>query len=175
MAEPDAFLAPLRVELRDNRGFRNRLAILTYRLAYYADTRPRRPFVTRGVVLLYQILRLACAVLDCGEPPMRGAKIGWGLRLPHAFHGISINGHCVIGSHLTLSHHTTLGRLQGRTCAIRIGDHVSIGAHCLILGTVTIGDHCHIGPGSTLLNADIPAHSTVVAKPTTVTDAGAAT
>lgn len=154
----------LRAELKSNRGFRTRLALLGYRLGYCVDSSPHPTIGTALAAALYPLSRFVCQLLSVGEMPARGVLIDWGLRLPHMFLGCVLDEGCVIGKRLTLFHNTTLGRSHDGTCDIRIGDNVFIGAHCLIIGTVRIGDNCIIGPGTTLVDTEVPANTTVMSR-----------
>ncbi len=94
-------------------------------------------------------------------------KIGPNLRLDHG-QALVVHDHTVIGAHCTLRHSTTIGnkgsRSEGPNDSPRIGDYVDIGAHSVVIGSITIGDHVIIGAGSVVL-ADIPSHSVVVGNP----------
>ena len=56
------------------------------------------------------------------------------------------------------------GKELPRTAPVHIGNHVWIGAHCIILKGVHIGDETVIGAGS-LVTQDIPDHVIAVGRP----------
>ncbi|MBN1437604.1 MAG: acyltransferase [Sedimentisphaerales bacterium] len=56
------------------------------------------------------------------------------------------------------------GKVQQMTAPVHIGDHIWVGAHCIILKGVTIGNDTMIGAGS-LVTKDIPDHVVAFGRP----------
>ena len=74
-------------------------------------------------------------------------------------------GHLV---RLRLGRHATgEGRYQGQRHPI-VGHHVFIGTGATVLGPVRVGDYAKIGANASVINHDVPAHSTVVGTPARV-------
>ena len=97
------------------------------------------------------------------------ARIGKGLFIDHGA-GVVIGETVVMGEHCFLFHNVTLGgtgRYQGQRHPI-VGDHVFIGTGATVLGPVRVGDYAKIGANASVINHDVPAHSTVVGTPARV-------
>lgn len=91
------------------------------------------------------------------------AKIGGGLLMPHP-NGIVIHPDAEIGVNCLIFQQVTIGSVEGKPGAPRLGIHVDIGAGARILGPVHIGDHVVIGANAVVLT-DIPAHTTAAGIP----------
>lgn len=88
------------------------------------------------------------------------ATIGPGLGLRH-YIGIIIRGDCVIGENFEVHQNTTIGKnFNSGDGKVKIGDNVSVGANCCILGNVEIGSNVTVGAMS-FINKDIPPDHTV--------------
>lgn len=88
-----------------------------------------------------------------------GAIIGPGMKISHQ-NGIVISRLCRIGRNFHIHQNTTIGAKIDKTGFINIGDNVTIGAHCCLIGlNMTIGNNVTIGAG-TFLNKDLPDNST---------------
>ncbi|EHT97712.1 serine acetyltransferase [Pantoea stewartii subsp. stewartii DC283] len=92
-----------------------------------------------------------------------GAEIGPGLRIIHE-NGVVISRLCRIGENFQIHQNCTIGAKLDKTGVIRIGDNVTIGAHCCLIGLdMNIGDDVTIGAG-TLVNVDLPSGVTCYSK-----------
>ena len=95
------------------------------------------------------------------------ATIGPRLRLYHP-HGIVVNPNCTLGSDCHLRHGVTVGnrvdRMGNEVGVASIGDHVELGAGCVVIGDVHIGDHARIGALAVVLDS-VPAWGVVVGNP----------
>lgn len=90
-------------------------------------------------------------------------KIGKGFNVYHGF-GITINPDSVIGDFVKLRHNTTIGnKVSGGGCP-KLGNHIDIGAGCIIIGDIEIGDHVTIGAG-TIVTKSIPSNSLAYGNP----------
>lgn len=93
------------------------------------------------------------------------ATLGMGVVFDHAV-GIVIGETARVGDDVVIMQNVTLGG-TGKHAGDRhpkVGNHVFIGTHAIVLGNITLGDHSKIGAGSVVLK-DIPAHCTAVGVP----------
>lgn len=79
--------------------------------------------------------------------------------LGHGLNGIVIAGGAQIGKNCYLSHQVTIGRSRG--LAPIIGDDVYIGPGAKIFGGIRIGNHVRIGANCVVFE-DIPDNATIV-------------
>ncbi len=97
-----------------------------------------------------------------------GAQIGRRFFIDHGA-GIVIGETAQIGDDVMMYHGVTLGGhgwwkdQKGKKRHPTIGNNVTLGVGCKILGPVTVGDNCKIGAGAVVID-DIPPNSTVVAE-----------
>ena len=91
------------------------------------------------------------------------SRLGGGLLLPHP-NGIVLHPDAEVGPNCLLFQQVTLGTVEGRAGAPRLGGHVDVGAGARILGPVRIGDHAVIGANAVVLS-DVPAGCTAVGVP----------
>jgi serine acetyltransferase len=93
--------------------------------------------------------------------------IGPRLRLYHP-HGIVLNPNCTLGSDCHLRHGVTVGnrvdRMGNEVGVASIGDHVELGAGCVVIGDVHVGDHARVGALAVVLDS-VPAWGIVVGNP----------
>lgn len=87
---------------------------------------------------------------------------------PHGLNGIFISGGAQIGKQCVIFHQVTIGSntlsdSKGKGAPI-IGDNVYIGAGAKIIGGVKIGNHVRIG-ANCVVTKDVPDNTTVVATP----------
>lgn len=98
------------------------------------------------------------------------AIVGADVLLEHYALGVVLHPQVTIGNHCRIFHHVTLAAETGIGSAHRIvlGDHVTIGAHTVVVGrgdmSLTIGDHSVIGAGSVVLR-DVPAYQVWAGNP----------
>jgi serine O-acetyltransferase len=136
-------------------------AIMLHRLAHWV-------FARCGLRLLGKLIATFNRALT-GVEIHPAARIGKGLFIDHGA-GVVIGETVVMGEHCFLFHNVTLGgtgRYQGQRHPI-VGDHVFIGTGATVLGPVRIGDYAKIGANASVINHDVPAHSTVVGTPARV-------
>ncbi len=92
------------------------------------------------------------------------AEIGPGLRIAHGSgivvgNGVRIGRECLLMQNVTLGAPTTARREDMPV----IGDRVTLGAGCAVIGRVTVGDDCFIGAHA-LVTEDVPAATKVLAR-----------
>lgn len=92
-------------------------------------------------------------------------RIGSGFYIGH-FCGIFVNEDCVVGKNCNISQGVTLGKAnRGRNkgCPV-IGDNVYIGPGAKIVGAIRIGNHVAIG-ANCVVTHDVPDHGVVAGVP----------
>jgi serine acetyltransferase len=95
-----------------------------------------------------------------------GTSVGPGLRLNHAT-GLVVHSEAILGSYCDLKHGCTIGVRRSGDGAPVLGDYVTLGAACHVLGPITLGDRAEIGAGAVVLG-DVPAAHTAVGNPARV-------
>jgi len=92
------------------------------------------------------------------------ARIGPGLRISHGT-GIVIGNGVVIGRDCLLMQNVTLGAPTAARIdeMPTVGDRVTLGAGCAVIGRVTIGDDVFVG-ALALVTDDVPAGSKVLSR-----------
>ena len=158
---------------------------LYYRLAGYK----RFPIIHRGVKVLTSngIVRIGhfseihdrVVLSAIGEPGESEAKLSlgdhtsiWYGTVISARHEITIGQQCAISWNCTViddDMHEILYSEEGhssrtREKAVRIGDHVWIGASAVVLKGVTIGDNAIVAAGA-IVTRDVPPHTLVAGNP----------
>ena len=131
-------------------------ALLCHRVSHWLWMR-KMPFIPR---FLSQLCRFFT-----GIEIHPGATIGRGFFIDHGM-GVVIGETSEIGDNVTLFQGVTLGG-TGKERGKRhptIGNNVVIGTGAKILGAIRIGDHVRIGANSVVLQ-DVPPYSTVVGIP----------
>ena len=98
---------------------------------------------------------------------MLGAQIQLGLTIPHFTGGIVISDKCIIGKNFKIRQNSTIGiHHSGQTGYIVIGDNVTLGASCCIIGeNINIGNNVVVGAMS-FINKNIPDNCTCYTKKT---------
>lgn len=72
---------------------------------------------------------------------------GSGLAVYHGV-GLVVNAKTRLGENVTLRQNTTIGSKEDGGLCPSIGDNVSVGANCVILGDIEIGSNSVIGAGA---------------------------
>lgn len=91
------------------------------------------------------------------------ARIGNNIFFGHSLFGIFISQGAKIGDDCIILHQVTIGSNQPKSIdAPIIGKSVYIGCGCNIIGKTKIGDFSKIGAGTTIVDSNIVASSTVV-------------
>ncbi|KAJ8600965.1 hypothetical protein CTAYLR_006331 [Chrysophaeum taylorii] len=91
-----------------------------------------------------------------------GAEIGGGIMMDHAT-AVVVGETAVVGEDCTMLHGVTLGGRGGERADRhpKVGDRVTLGAGCTVIGPVTVGDDASIG-SQAVVTRDVPAGLTVV-------------
>jgi serine O-acetyltransferase len=132
-------------------------AIWSYRIAH-ALWKTHVPFLPR---LISQLTRLYT-----GIEIHPGAVIGKRLFIDHGT-GVVIGETAVLGDDVMMYHGVTLGGhgwwtdVKGAKRHPTIGNNVTLGVGCSVLGPVIVGNDCRIGPHALVVD-DVPARSIVV-------------
>jgi putative colanic acid biosynthesis acetyltransferase WcaB len=137
------------------------LILAWFRLAQWAANRWGR--LARLIVSPYW---LTTSLVFSVELPVT-ASVGPRLRVYHP-HGIVLSPHCTLGSDCHLRHGVTVGnrvdRAGNELGVASVGDHVELGAGCVVIGDLQVGDHARIGALAVVLES-VPAWSVVVGNP----------
>lgn len=136
--------------------------IFWWRIASYLFFTGKRKSIRRA----YKINRKLTSRYGC-EIEL-GAKIGAGITFAH-FNGVVISRSCMIGKNFHVRQNATIGVKSKKDARIIIGDNVTLGANCCIIGdNLKIGNNVMIG-AMAFVNCDIPdgsvcysSHSLVV-------------
>ena len=128
-------------------------AVVLHRLAHW--------FKARGIPFFGPALARWNQFLT-GVDIAPAARIGPGLRIAHGT-GIVIGNGVRIGSDCLLMQNVTLGaptsaRIEEMPS---IGDRVTLGAGCAVIGRVSVGDDCFVGAHA-LVTQDVPAGARVL-------------
>lgn len=121
------------------------------------------------VIFYHRIGPVAKAVIGWYRPGDRyfiippSTKIGGGIFVAHPYSTV-LNAES-IGDNFTCIHCTTIGKKEGKRAII--GDNVTLGAHCCIIGGVRIGNNVQVGAGTTVVK-DIPDNCVVVGSPSRI-------
>lgn len=121
------------------------------------------------VVFYHRIGPVAKAIIGWYRPGDRyfiippSTKIGGGIVIAHPYSTV-LNAES-IGENFTCLHCTTIGKKNGKRAII--GDNVTLGANCCIIGGVRIGNNVQVGAGTTVVR-DVPDNSVVVGSPARV-------
>ncbi|RGP38771.1 serine acetyltransferase [Pseudotabrizicola alkalilacus] len=131
--------------------------ILFFRASVWAAqrTNPAAKLLGLPVRILYKFVVEIVMGIELPDRVVAGPGLA-------VFHGVGlvVNARTILGSNVTLRQNTTIGSKIDGGLPPRIGDGVSVGANCVILGDIEVGDHSIIGAG-TVLTRDCPARSVV--------------
>ncbi|KAA1421459.1 serine acetyltransferase [Nocardioides humilatus] len=133
-------------------------AVVLHRIASAIARTPLRPFafVLRSIGLVWS-----------GAEIHPDATLGAGFALVHS-NGVVVGPGVVTGIDCRLNPGVVLGE-PGRGSSGDygfpvLGDHVTIGAHAVVLGTVSVGDGSVVGANS-VVRGDVPANVVVIGSP----------
>jgi putative colanic acid biosynthesis acetyltransferase WcaB len=139
----------------------SQLILAWFRLTQWAAQRWGR--LARPVVSFYWLITSLVLSLEIPATTTVGPR----LALYHP-HGIVLSPHCTLGSDCHLRHNVTVGNRVDRDGnelgVASIGDHVELGAGCVVIGDLHVGDHARVGALAVVLKS-VPAWSVVVGNP----------
>lgn len=136
-------------------------AVLLHRFAAVLAGTPLRPlaFLLRSIGLIW-----------AGAEIHPGARLGPGFTLVHSS-GVVIGGGVRTGVDCRVSQGVTLGEpgrgSKGPSGFPEVGDHVTFGAHAVVLGPVRIGDGSVVGANA-VVTSDVPDNVVVAGSPARV-------
>jgi serine O-acetyltransferase len=151
-------LASFLLSLLFNPGFKYAFWMRT--AAYCCD----HPLLRYAVLPLAKFMLWRCRYKYGIEIPYR-TRIGSGFYIGH-FGGIVVNHEAVIGRNCNISQGVTIGQMNRgsrKGCPV-IGDNVYIGPGAKIIGKVRIGNHVAIG-ANCVVSRDVPDKAVVVGVP----------
>lgn len=156
----DLILGDVKANRRNPKGV---LLTVLYRVAHACMGLP--PMI-RPLGWLYIMFYKAITELILGTEIHWRCEIGPELCVYHGF-GVVIHSSARIGAHCTLRHGVTIG-IRGAAGeypkAPALGDRIDIGAHAILIGSISVGDDAIIGAGAVVIG-DVPAGATVVGNP----------
>lgn len=120
-------------------------------------------FYRYKLTIIAILIRIIIRVLFSCDIPYK-TKIGKGTIFPHLGLSVLIHPNVQIGENCKILQGVSIGGRAGHEKVPVIGNNVLIGAHALILGSITIGDNAIIGAGAVVIH-DVPANTTVVGNP----------
>jgi serine O-acetyltransferase len=132
------------------RGFR---FILILRLAKYFR---KTPLLNILFLLLYKFFK----IIYTSDINFK-SEIGPGFRIHHVF-GTTWGKDVKIGANVTVVHNVTIAGKNGKWPII--GDSVYLGSGCCILGGINIGNHVIVG-ANCVVTKNMPNHAIVVGNP----------
>lgn len=156
-------------ELKPGRGFfavaldRFFWVAANYRFGFWA-CRVRTPIIARLLRVCYAICNLFVSTVN-GTDIRSGAIIGRRFNV-HTSHGIVIADGVVIGDNCIINSGVCLvNKANGKGEGVpRLGNYVSLGAGCKVMGGIVVGDHVHVGVNSVVIR-DVPDHHMAVGLP----------
>ncbi len=95
------------------------------------------------------------------------ASLGRDVKLGYWALGVVIHSDARVGDACTIAQNVTIGTKYTGGPVPTIGDHVYLGAGCVVLGGIHVGSHTTIGANS-VVTSDIPAHAVAVGIPARV-------
>ncbi|MCB0977401.1 MAG: hypothetical protein KDB02_08070 [Acidimicrobiales bacterium] len=116
--------------------------------------RRRVPIVPR----LFHRLAIITGQICIGDP----AILEPGVHIPHG--QVVVDTRCRIGTGVTLSPFTTIGRIAGKAGGPTLGSMVTVGTGAKVLGPITVGRGAVIGANAVVLE-DVPDGAVVVGVP----------
>ena len=101
----------------------------------------------KNIPLIPKILKLFIRIFFSATIPYQ-ANIGYGTKFPHAGQGVVVNEKSVIGKNCIIGAGTIIGGKGGSNGAPQIGDNVTLGANCCVIGEIKIGNNSIVGAGA---------------------------
>lgn len=142
-------------------------ALFQYRIAsaIYQST---WPWLVKRPLLVAMVLWQKLIEILTGITLPYAASIGPGFYIGH-YGNIIVNGKAIIGENCNISQGVTIGESgYGQKSGVPvIGDRVYIAANAVVVGKIHVGNDVIIAANS-LVNRDVPEHTTVVGVPAKV-------
>ena len=156
-------MASIKADIEANRGnMRSMVLVVAFRMSHYFTQSRTRRVVGFPVHLCYKFLSEWVYRLQLKDV----TSVGPGLQIYHGGFGTVIGPRVVLGANVKIRHNTTIGGkdFDGTGPRPVIGDNVSIGPGCIILGGIHIGDNARIGAGSVVVK-DVEPNEVVDGNP----------
>lgn len=115
-------------------------------------------FQNKKIPLLPKVIQWFIRITCSADIPIN-ISIGKGTVLKHNGLGVVFHEKALIGNHVTIMQHVTLGGRNGRGAPV-IGDRVFIGTGACILGGIIIGKNAMIGANAVVIT-DVPDNAVV--------------
>lgn len=144
--------------------------MIVYRFGQWRYT-IRSGFLRKPASLIYKVMYLAVQLITGIELPCE-VPVGKGFRIDH-HGGIVVSGFASFGENCVLRNGVTVGlQREDEPAAPQVGNNVSFGAGCKVLGNIKIGDNVNIGANAVVIK-DVPANSLAVGIPAKIIPMGA--
>lgn len=156
----------IRDDILANKGnLKSIFFILCFRLSHFFTTNSFLRLIGFPWRIYYKILSEWIYHLEIKDTTI----IGKGFQIYHGGHGTVIGPSVIIGNYVSIRHNTTIGGkgFKGEGKRPVIGDNVSIGPSCTIIGAINIGDNSEIGAGS-VVTKDVKPNEIVAGNPARV-------
>lgn len=128
--------------------------IFWYRIGHYL-LQCNHPLLRKAVLPFVRLIHQYNSYRTGIQMPFN-VTAGEGLLFGH-YSCIVINGHTVLGNHVTISHGVTLGNnLTKGPGAPVIGDNCVLGPGCKALGPIELGHHCFVGANAVITRSFPP-------------------
>jgi putative colanic acid biosynthesis acetyltransferase WcaB len=154
-------------QINQETSLKSRLTLFMFRLAQALEN---SPIFLRWIALVYRFIYQVIIEWLLGIELPWDTQVGENLQLQHG-HGLVVNHETIIGANCILRHSTTIGNKKlpdgSYSAAPKIGNHVDIGTHVVIIGSITVGNNAVIGAGSVVIK-DVPDGAVVVGNPAKV-------
>lgn len=153
----------IRKDLEANKGnIKSSLLVIGFRISHWFSTSTLKRIIGFPFRLFYKFVTEWIFNFELKDT----TSIGAGFQIWHCGHGTVIGPAVIIGENVSIRHNTTIGGkgFDGKGKRPVIGNNVSIGPHCVIIGEITIGDNAVIGAGSVVVK-DVLPNDVVVGNP----------
>jgi len=156
-------------EIKPNQGFvavaldRQFWVVANYRFGYWA-CRLRTPLIGKSLRLAYVLTNFLVSTVS-GTDVRSGATIGRRFNV-HTFFGIVIADGVVIGDDCIINSGVCLvNKANGKAEGVPyLGNHVTLGAGCKVMGGIVLGDHVQVGVNSVVIR-DVPSYHLAIGMP----------
>jgi serine acetyltransferase len=148
----------------NSQSVKGRFIVFWFRIASICYIKRKNPLYFLGIFIriFYKFFIMWGMGVDLEEKTV----IGKGLCVFHG-QGLVMNNQTIVGDYVTLRHNTTIGNARiGGGCPV-IGNHVEVGANCVVIGDIKIGDNSIIAAGAIVIK-DVPPNCIVAGNPARV-------
>lgn len=142
---------------RNHGSIKSLIIVFSYRISSYFAQHPNVliRFLGLPARLVYKLVIEMVLGVELPDRVISGPGLA-------VFHGIGlvVNARTILGQEVTLRQNTTIGVSKSGGRPPRIGDGVTVGSNCVIIGDIDVGSHSIIGAGA-ILTKSCPPNSIV--------------